>query len=121
MASPPPKWVVRMAFVGLGADSSLVSEVQSAVASASPGLLLSRLESILTVDARPALQQCQVPLLSIQATKDRLVPGRVNRELHRQCPRADAVVLDGPHLLLQVCPGEVLEAIQAFLGRLSDG
>jgi len=115
---PPPALFVRLVLTGLDADAALVAAVQSAIASAPADLLLARLDAIFEVDVRPRLAECQVPLLHIRATRDRLVSRRRAAEISTCCPTARVVALEGPHLLLQTRPRQVHQAIASFIEGL---
>ena len=119
MAQTPPRWALRLALVGPDADPALLEEVRAAISSAPADLLFERLQAIVAVDARASLRDCQLPLLSIRATRDRLLSQRVSRALKVDCPQLIEVAIDGPHLLLQVRPAEVLAELEAFLDGLS--
>lgn len=114
----PPRWALRSVLVGRDADEALVDEVQSVISGTSKQLLSARLRAILEVDVRTALAGCQLPMLSIRASKDRLVSKRVNRRLSRSCAGMAEVQLAGPHLLAQVNPMGVAHEIEVFLRGL---
>lgn len=114
----PPRWALRLALVGRGADEDLVDEVQSVISGTSKQLLSSRLRAIMQVDVRAALADCRLPMLGIRASKDRLVSRSVNRQLSRSCAGMAEVELDGPHLLAQVNPMGVAHEIEVFLRSL---
>ena len=58
----------------------------------------------------------QVPVLLIEAARDLLVPQSATRALAAAL-RAELVIIDGPHLVLQRSPGAVASAIDTFLER----
>lgn len=117
----PPRWALRLALVGRGADEDLVDEVQAVLSSTPKALLSERLRAILAVDVRTALASCRLPMLGIRASKDRLVSKSVNRQLSRSCAEMAEVELEGPHLLAQVNPMGVAQEIEVFLRRLDRG
>lgn len=94
--SRPPARLVRWLLVD---SDELVGAVRGAVGVVSPGVLAGRLRMALR--AEPVSAGGRVPVLFLNARRDRL--------LHRQ--RAGAVVVDGPHLLLQCVPELVVRVL----------
>lgn len=114
----PPRWAVRLALLGNRADAALLGEVQAAISSVSSKVLVSRLQAILEVDVRADLRQSRLPMLSLRASNDRLIPVRVSRQMAQGCARMVEVELVGPHLLAQANPAGVAREISVFLERL---
>jgi pimeloyl-[acyl-carrier protein] methyl ester esterase len=96
----PPRAALRHALCG--GDATLAAEVAAAIATVAPAVLAGRLRAVLACDAREALIACEVPLLYLQATADRVIPARCGAEIARA--GAMLVRVDGPHLLLQTNP-----------------
>ena len=115
---PPPRWAVRLALLGNRADGALLGEVQATISSVSSKVLVSRLRAILEVDVQADLRQSCLPMLSLHASNDRLVPVRVSRQMAQGCARMVEVELVGPHLLAQANPAGVAREISGFLERL---
>ena len=72
---------------------------------------------MLQCDVRSELQQIQVPILCLQASRDRLVSSASVHETRDLAQREESklVVIDGPHLLLQRQPRPCAEAIADFV------
>lgn len=104
--------------VGLGAPHALAAAVRSTVSSLAPKLLSSRIHEIAVCDAREQLGQIQVPILYLQALRDRLVPPGCLAEIRLMKPQTAVVAIDGPHLLLQREPRKAADAIAQFVQKL---
>jgi pimeloyl-ACP methyl ester carboxylesterase len=76
-----------------------------------------RLHEVLTADVTAHLTQIAIPTLILLATRDRIVPRSAARLLMQGTSNAEAVCIDGPHLLLQTRPAESAAAVLRFLGR----
>jgi pimeloyl-ACP methyl ester carboxylesterase len=116
---PPPEVVIRTFLVGTDAPSSLVAAVKGAIASVSPRVLAHRLRLTLTCDARPALQQVQVPILFIQPTQDRLVSSSCLKAMLEVRPEALVELVACPHLLLQSRARESAEIVANYARKFS--
>ncbi|HTW47945.1 MAG TPA: hypothetical protein VMD92_08350, partial [Acidobacteriaceae bacterium] len=63
-------------------------------------------------------QRVAVPMLYLQARHDRLVPARCLGEIQRIRPEMRAVVVDGPHFLLQREPQQTAQVVTDFVANL---
>lgn len=109
-----PRAVTRRVLLGPNCDEALgrlLADTLSSVPSATIG---ARLRLLASLDLRAA--QVQVPVLVIEAARDLLVPQSATRALAADL-RAELVIIDGPHLVLQRSPGAVASAIDSFLER----
>lgn len=113
-----PDLVVRRALLGPAASRVLLNEVRRAVLSMSTKVFSSRLDSILGCDSRGALSQVIIPILYLQATKDRVVPQRCLDEMLAIKPEISVTRIDGPHLSLQREARKAAEAVASFLMQL---
>ncbi len=111
-ATPAP--LLRWALLGRHNTAPLSQMVKAALARVLPSVLAARARAVLTVNISAQLQTCNVPILHIAATEDRLVSRGSLDHIRRLCPRVEAVALAGPHLLLQVAPKAAAAVIQAF-------
>lgn len=93
--------------------------VRTAISSVRSDVLVARLRAVLECDVRIAASQIDVPVLYIQASQDRLVSTASFEELRGICPRITLAALDGPHLILQRRPHEVVAIVITFLGSNS--
>ncbi len=111
---PMPRAVVRRLLVGMDCPDELVDDVRSAIESVSPAVLTHRMRQILGVNAAPTLSALSVPVLYVAGSSDRLVGKRGLGQIAAHAPGLSSVVLDGPHLLLQVRPEEAAREIVEF-------
>jgi len=114
----PSAPLVRKHLVGEDAPQLLVESVTSALRSLKPEVRAARAESVLTADARQALQVCDKPILYLQAAQDQFVASSAADEIRRIKPSVKVAVIPGPHLVLQSRPRESAEAIRSFLNSL---
>jgi pimeloyl-ACP methyl ester carboxylesterase len=113
-----PNFALELLLVGREVPPSLLNEVRAAISSVQPEVLSGRLRVVLRCDVRPALRKVSIPILYIQAGQDRLVPASCLREIRQIQPGTEAVVVDGPHLILQREPRRVAEVVKRFVRQL---
>jgi pimeloyl-[acyl-carrier protein] methyl ester esterase len=114
-AFPMPAAVVRLFMAGPDAPSSLVAEVQRAVAAVPPEVLARRSREALGVDVRDALRAVEVPVLFIAPDRDRLIRRNAHEDVRAALPGAQVARIDAPHMVLQRSPHESLACIEEFL------
>ena len=90
-------------------------QLQKAVQRVPAAVLRSRLAQVMSVDVSAELKKVRVPLLYLQASRDRLVPAGAGQKIKRLQPSAQLRRLPGPHFLLQCLPDASASAIQSFL------
>ena len=115
-----PDRVLAWGLLGSYATPSLLRAIRHAVQSVDPVVLAERVRAVAEVDVSVALSDVQVPVLYLQARRDRVVPRRAVRpfvvalgDRLRVAPRA------GPHCLLQARPGDTAAAISSFVSGLT--
>lgn len=86
----------------------------------SPELLEARIKSILAVDQTPALSGIKVPVLYLQAAKDRLVSAAAGKEVLRCCPHAILKQIDAPHFMLETMPVQAGRIIRTFVHEVME-
>jgi len=91
-----------MAMVGAQADPSVRALIRRTVARLSPAIVRARLQAVLQVDVSRELANIDVPILYLQATRDRAVPRAAAEFIRQVSPATNVVRIDGPHFLLQV-------------------
>lgn len=88
-----------------------VARVANAIRDVDAEVLAARLRDVLRVDVQEAAKAISLPVLSLRASRDRL--------LARPMPLASAEwheeVIEGPHLLLQQRPNECADAMRRFV------
>lgn len=111
----PPDFAMDYFLAGRGAPGSLRAAVNRATRSVRADVLAKRARACVDCDATREIRQVQVPLLFLQATKDRLVGKDCLREIQRLHPETIAVSIRAPHLLLQREPRLAAQAVTQFL------
>jgi pimeloyl-[acyl-carrier protein] methyl ester esterase len=112
-AIPPPRAVIRATMLNGCDDPGLLAELMAVVRAIPPAVMAARLRIMAGLRAQDL--RCDVPVLAIQALRDRIVPARALDSLRRACPRIEERSIDGPHLLLQAEPQTCLELLGPFI------
>lgn len=113
--------------LGRGASDHLREQVALADAEAGPLALAQRLREVLRVDVSRELPKVTVPILSLAATHDWIVPSwnsrqiaNIARSTEGPAPRSfRSTALDTGHLILQTRPTEAVAAIEEFVRTLA--
>ena len=107
--------------MGNNPPASLEANFRKSLREVNAEVLAARLRAILNCDAREELRRTKIPLLYIQAERDRLVPPESFEEIQRIRPDAALVKIpSAPHLVLQREPKKCAEAILNFMQGLTD-
>ncbi len=112
---PPPDLLLEYFVSGFGASRSLKAAVRNAARSEDARVLAQRARAVIECDARKEIQRITVPLLYLQAARDRLVRHGSLEEIKRLHPETVAVSIPAAHLLLQRQPRLSARTIAAFL------
>jgi pimeloyl-ACP methyl ester carboxylesterase len=96
-------------------DPGLLGAAVNVLESVPAVTVKSRLQLLAKMDVRPRLANVTVPILYLQAAKDKLIGTRLSSELIASLPQVRVAVVDGPHLLLQSRPQECAALIGEFL------
>jgi serine aminopeptidase S33 family len=78
-----PESAARYWLTGSSASPALLASVRAAISSVRPAVLSARLRAVLTCDASVELEKIAVPILYLQAKKDRLVKESSLNEIRR--------------------------------------
>lgn len=117
----PPRWFLQHFVTGINPPATLEANFREALRKVDAEVLAARLREILKCDTREELRRTEIPLMYIQAGRDRLVPPECFTEIQRVRPDAQLVSIPGaPHLVLQREPRKCAEAIVKFI-RVSTG
>jgi pimeloyl-ACP methyl ester carboxylesterase len=114
-ASAPPAIAIRRALAGNDASDALVSAVSEAMKRVDARVMSERLRQILQTDVSVDAARTTVPILYLQAERDRLVRPRSEQALRAVRPDLMTQSFDAPHLLLQRRPHETASAVAAFV------
>ncbi len=112
---PPPAVAVRMLLTGWDAAPSVVAAVRDAMSVVPPEVSAARARAALSADEAGAFGSLTVPTLWIRASADRLLRHGCADDASCSRPGVRLLAIDGPHMLLQVRPGECLSAIERFV------
>ena len=105
----PAAWLV---------DARMRAPINAALDLVSSAALRARMRAVLAVDVSDRLAKCEVPVLYLRATRDRLVPRAASRLIAKIRPAAKIVDFVAPHFLLQSAPQQAAREVAAFV-RLS--
>jgi pimeloyl-ACP methyl ester carboxylesterase len=113
-----PGFAAKLFLIGPNAAPSLLVAVQAAISSVHPKVLTARLRSVLNCDVRAELGRVTVPILYIQASRDRLVHASSMEEIQRIKSQIVVATIAGPHLILQREPQQAAEVVTRFVQGL---
>jgi pimeloyl-ACP methyl ester carboxylesterase len=116
--TPLPKFAAEFWLLGPDAPSTLLTAVQVTNSSVKPNVLAARVREVITCKVLAELEQITVPILYIQAKRDRLVSAKCLEDIQRIKPQVKVAKLDGPHLLLQREPQKSAEVVSQFFRGL---
>jgi pimeloyl-ACP methyl ester carboxylesterase len=114
----PSRWFAPWLFARHGTPELRRAYVR-AMSRVSAATLRARVAAVLSVDVREQLRQVAVPMLYLQATADRLIPGSALREIQRMRGDLRVARFEAPHFLLQTRPRECAGEIREFLDSLA--
>jgi pimeloyl-[acyl-carrier protein] methyl ester esterase len=112
---PSPDFLREYFILGFGAPESLKLALRRTVQSVNTEVFGKRARAAIDCDATQEIRQVNVPLLYLQAAKDRLVGSECLEEIKRLHPETISISIRAPHLLLQREPREAARAITQFL------
>ena len=112
---PPPRAAVRSLLLDASSSEQDVTEVLGALRSVHPAVLARRLRGIAHVDVRRELARVRCPLLSLRASRDRLVGPSSIATIRDVQPAIELATLDATHLVLQRRPAECARLIAEFI------
>jgi pimeloyl-ACP methyl ester carboxylesterase len=110
-----PRWLRAPLLWGSKDANRAPRSTERASAGVDKRVIRRRLHEVLSVDVSARLADIALPTLILEATRDRLLPRSAGRHLAQRAPRAEAVRIEGPHLLLQTRPAESAAAVLRFL------
>ncbi|MBD9477575.1 alpha/beta hydrolase [Pseudoxanthomonas sp. PXM02] len=117
-AVAPPLFALEHLLAGSGLPPPLRAEFEAIVATLPFQVMRQRALAALRVDVTRELASLQMPLLYLQARRDRLVWPRAGREVLRWARTAHHAVVDAPHFLFQMAPIPAATEIRRLLDRL---
>jgi pimeloyl-[acyl-carrier protein] methyl ester esterase len=96
---------------GRGANSDVRHKARDLLNQVSPNQFQSRMGLVNEVDVTDELKEIDVPLLYIQATKDRIVLADSGTEIKKHAKKMEIVKVGGSHMILQTQPETCAELI----------
>lgn len=102
---------------GLNLDTPWAEDMRKALSGCDPDAIGAFTDWVLTADIEHLLEKVDAPILSLIGTRDRVVTPQHQLRLLRKAPNAQAMLLDGGHLLFAEHPEPVVVAIEAWLRR----
>ncbi|SNT23381.1 alpha/beta fold hydrolase [Tropicimonas sediminicola] len=110
------------AAAGMALDAPWAEDMRRALLGCDPDAVSACAEWVLTADIGHLLERVDAPVLSLIGTRDIVVPPHHQLELIRKAPKAQAMLIDGGHLLFAESPGDVATALRGWLqhcGRIA--
>lgn len=117
-AQKAPTSLRCLAMMGRRVEKGLQTEFDAVIDGLQSDLIAARLREISRVDVTADIGQIKVPILALHGRHDRLVSATSVRAVLGNRANANLVLLDGPHMLLQVNPAEAAREIERFWTRL---
>ena len=111
----PPRQVTELLLAGFPCPAKKRRTLEEVIHSVDSRVLLSRMKLILRSNTLADMNKSRLPLLYLQALRDRLVGKRSIEEILKVRPDAALRVIDAPHFLLQLAPGAAYQAIKAWM------
>jgi pimeloyl-[acyl-carrier protein] methyl ester esterase len=110
-----PRWVRAPLMWGSASPQRAPAQMERAIADVSPGVIRHRIAALLAVDESAALGRIRMPTLVLRARRDRVISRAATQWMLKTLPGAQLAEIDGPHLLLQTCPGECAAIVLEFM------
>jgi pimeloyl-[acyl-carrier protein] methyl ester esterase len=110
-----PRWMRAPLMWGSGNPVRAPPRAARAMTGVADAVVRRRIGEVLSVDETRRLASIELPMLILTARRDRIVPRRATRRLLQGAPAAQAMEIDGPHLLLQSRPRECAIRVLRFL------
>lgn len=114
-----PMGLLSRYLLGAETDAAWAARIRRAMDKCSAAVLRERARAVLLVDVRSPLADIRVPVLYLQATRDRVVPAAALADMQRVLPAIQVARIDGPHFLLQARPGPCAERVAVFAEHLA--
>jgi pimeloyl-[acyl-carrier protein] methyl ester esterase len=105
--------------LGLGQSGPVRKVLRAALAAVPPTVVKARMRTVLDVDYTAPLAAIVVPVLYLQASRDRVVSVAALRHIRSIKADVKVVTIDGPHLLLQMAPRDAAGAVLGFIAGLA--
>ena len=111
--------LARALLLGARPRAELEGLLERALGAVPTGVLASRVGEVLEADEMEALRRAEVPVLYVQAGRDRLISRSCATQVLRAHSAAEVVRISGPHLILQASPTACWAAVSQFAERIA--
>ncbi len=116
---PPPRAFLRQWLLGPDASDDEVDVLRREIMAVRPAVMAHRVREALTVDVREELAALTVPVMVVEASRDRVLGRRRRRALWQVRPSLRWEVVDAPHLVIEREPARVAELVSDFAASLA--
>jgi pimeloyl-ACP methyl ester carboxylesterase len=110
-----PRWVRAPLMWGSTSPQRAPAQMERAIAGVAPAVIRRRIAALLAADESTALGHLRLPMLVLQARRDRVISRAATQWILKKLPSAQLAEIDGPHLLLQTRPAECADAVRRFM------
>jgi len=110
-----PSWYIKTLLTGGLSDTALIHNIQAATRELTPEVYFSRLKEIAAVDVTDVLENCELPILYLRASNDRLVYESSMSLIRKTGKNVRVQSFDAPHMLLQTKPEQAAQCIKRFI------
>jgi pimeloyl-ACP methyl ester carboxylesterase len=110
-----PRWVRAPLMWGSTSPQRAPAQMERAIAGVAPAVIRRRIAALLAADESTALGHLRLPILVLQARRDRVISRAATQWILKKLPSAQLAEIDGPHLLLQTRPAECADAVRRFI------
>ncbi|MCZ6564733.1 MAG: alpha/beta hydrolase [Gammaproteobacteria bacterium] len=113
-----PSWYIKTLLTSGLSDTALIHNIQAATRELTREVYFSRLKEIADVDVTDILKNCELPILYLRASKDRLVYESSMRLIKKIGKNVTVQSFDAPHMLLQTKSEQAAQSIKKFLNEV---
>lgn len=114
-----PRWYVRTFLLNGNEDEFLMNMIMSANHGLTADVIYTRLREIADIDVTHIVKECDLPILYLRATRDRLVYKNSMELIQKYGQNVQAIEYDSPHMLLNTHPKKVASKIRQFVKEVS--
>lgn len=113
-----PAWHIKTMLTNGVTDNALIHNIQMATAELSREVYFYRLREIADVDVTDILECCELPILYMRATRDRMVYESSMKLVEKHAKTLTVEKFDAPHMLLQTLPKQAANSIRTFIENI---
>ena len=113
-----PYWYIKTLLTSGLSDATLIRNIQAATRELTPEVYFGRLKEIADVDVTDVLENCELPIIYLRASKDRLVYESSMRLIKKTGKNVTVQSFDAPHMLLQTKSEQAAQSIKEFLNEV---